>query len=229
MRILIVEDDPMVGQINSRFAGKIPFVTQVDVVTSPAEAETFLEENSCDLLLLDVYFPDGRGPELLKWIRNREIPVQVIFITADNSQETVEKAFHLGALDYLVKPFTFDRFRKAIEEARDRIAKLSGTGKFDQDRLDHFIYGEVPEERALEEPFVLDKGMSYKTYEMVRRKIEQTKGAFTADEMGEALGIARVTIRRYLDFMEKQEILEVNLQYGKIGRPQHYYRLKGSE
>ena len=229
MRILIVEDDPMVGQINSRFAGKIPFVTQVDVVTGPEEARTFLEEKPCDLLLLDVYFPDGRGPELLKWIRNREIPVQVIFITADNSRQTVETAFNLGALDYLVKPFTFDRFKKAVEEARERIAKLGGSGKFDQNRLDQFIYGGIQEEQGGEESFILDKGMSYKTYEMVRKKIEQTKKAFTADEMGESLGIARVTIRRYLDFMEKQGILDVKLQYGKIGRPQHYYRLKGQE
>ena len=52
------------------------------------------------------------------------------------------------------------------------------------------------------------------------------EGSFTAEQIGEKLGMARVTIRRYLDFMDKQGILDVKLQYGKVGRPQHYYRLK---
>ncbi len=227
MRILIVEDDPMVGQINSRFASKIPFVTGVTLAASTEEAKAVLHRESFDLLLLDVYFPTGKGPELLQWIRNRDLPVQVIFITADNSRQTVERAFHLGALDYLVKPFTFTRFKRAVEQARHQIQKLSRSDKFDQTMLDRVFHGEdrIPDEEK--EPFVLDKGMSYKTYELVKNHIDRINDSFTADELGEALGIARVTIRRYLDFMERQGFLEVRLQYGKIGRPQHYYYRKG--
>ena len=97
MNILIVEDDPMVGQINQRFAEKLPFVGECDIVTSTEKAREKLLETSYDLLLLDVYFPTGRGPDLLQWIRNESIPVHVIFITADNSQSTVERGRPSGS------------------------------------------------------------------------------------------------------------------------------------
>lgn len=224
MNILIVEDDPMVGQINKRFAEKLPFVMDCDIAVSPDEAKEILGRKSYELLLLDVYFPSGRGPDLLQWIRNQEIAIQVIFITADNSQETVERATHLGALDYLMKPFTFERFSAALEDAQKKINSINSSGKFNQESLDRLFQRDVEKTGIMN--FDLDKGMSYKTYEMVRRELSQMTDSFTAEELGERLGIARVTIRRYLDFMEKQEILEVSLQYGKVGRPQHYYTMK---
>lgn len=227
MNILIVEDDPMVGQINKRFAEKLPFVLDCDITVDPDEAKEILSRKSYDLLLLDVYFPSGRGPDLLQWIRNQEISIQVIFITADNSQETVERATHLGALDYLMKPFTFERFSAALEDAQIKISSINSRGVFNQESLDKLFQGEVDKTGA--KNIELDKGMSYKTYEIVKRALSQMSDSFTSEEMGEQLGIARVTIRRYLDFMEKQNILEVTLQYGKVGRPQHYYRMKGNK
>ena len=222
MNVLIVEDDPMVGQINQKFARKLPFVTRCDREGSLEGAKNRLLEDVYDLILLDVYFPEGRGPDLLAWIRNKEIPVHVIFITADGSRATVERATHLGALDYLVKPFTFERFRSAMEEADSRIASLAGE-EFSQESLDRvFRKGEAESVRS-----ELDKGMSYKTYDLVWRGIEGVGSAFTAEQLASELGMARVTVRRYLDFMEKQNLLDVKLQYGKIGRPQHYYRKKG--
>jgi len=224
MNILIVEDDPMVGQINMKFARKLPFVMDCDIAINPEEAKKMLIENSYELLLLDVYFPSGRGPDLLQWIRNESIAIQVIFITADNSRETVERATHLGALDYLVKPFTFERFSIALEEAQNKIHSISSSGEFNQESLDRVFQRDS--EHSPVQNNDLDKGMSYKTYEMVRGEISLMTDYFTAEEMGEKLGMARVTIRRYLDFMEKQDLLDVSLQYGKVGRPQHYYRLK---
>ncbi|QEN08744.1 response regulator [Oceanispirochaeta crateris] len=224
MNILIVEDDPMVGQINQKFASKQSFVKDIVIASSLAEAKDLLSRREFDLLLLDVYFPTGRGPDLLQWIRSRKISLDVIFITADNSPGTVERALHLGALDYLVKPFTLERFTDALEDAHRRIMGIQNVRDFDQDSLDHMFHktGEKPVHQSHD----LDKGMSYKTYKTVHDEVMKTKEPFTAEQMGERLGIARVTIRRYLDFMEKQELLTVELQYGKVGRPQHYYHLK---
>ena len=224
MKILIVEDDPMVSQINRKFASKLPFVQKCAAAESIEKAKKLLLQEEFDLLLLDVYFPAGRGPDLLQWIRTKEISLHVIFITADNSQETVERALHLGALDYLVKPFTFERFKKALEDAYDKIKDIHGDKSFSQDALDKFFHKSQDAPDSF--PDNLDKGMSYKTYELVREEVLQTRETFTAEQMGEKLGMARVTIRRYLDYMEKQELLEVKLQYGKIGRPQHFYKVR---
>jgi len=228
MTVLIVEDDPMVAQINRKFAAKLPFVEEVEVVSSPGEAREILEEREFDLLLLDVYFPRGRGPELLQWIRTRNLPVHVIFITADNSQATVERALHLGVLDYLVKPFTFERFRDALEDADRRMGEMTRGDSYDQDVLDRIFKSSEKKDPSQETGTPdLDKGMSYKTYDTVREKVMETTEPFTAEQIGERLGIARVTIRRYLDFLARQGVLDVELRYGKIGRPQHFYRFKG--
>ncbi|MDC7235331.1 MAG: response regulator [Spirochaetales bacterium] len=224
MDILIVEDDPMVGQINQKFARRLPFVRECDIADNPETAKEDLLSKHYDLILLDVYFPTGRGPDLLQWIRNEQIGVHVIFITADNSQETVERAAHLGALDYLVKPFTFERFSAALEEAEVKISSIKGSSSFNQETLDRVFKKEkIPEES---QSFELDKGMSMITYKMVQSELSRMTGEFTAEDMGDKLGMARVTIRRYLDFMEKQGLLTVNLQYGKVGRPQHHYKVK---
>ena len=243
MNILIVEDDPMVGQINSRFARKLSFVGQVQLAENLEEAKVLIEDNSFDLMLLDVYFPNGRGPDLLEWIRGRKIPLDVIFITADKSPQTVERALHLGAVDYLVKPFTFQRFKRALENALERIEGINRSEDFSQEKLDQvFSPGTEAEtgeadgaentqqaqslDDQLLKPADLDKGMSYKTYEHVLGAVVKSNKSFTAEQLGRHLGIARVTIRRYLDYMEKKGILEVELQYGRIGRPQHFYRYR---
>ncbi len=230
MKVLVVEDDPMVGQINSRFASKIPFVKEVVLIESLDEARSILENTEFDILLLDVYFPSGRGLELLQWIRNNKISLDVIFITADKSPDTVERALHLGAVDYIVKPFTFQRFRKALENARRRIEEIDRGEMFSQESLDQvFRQGTRGSENRGAGEEELDKGMSLKTYELVLDQVKKKNAAFTAEQMAESLGMARVTIRRYLDYMERTGIMEVELQYGKIGRPLHYYRYRGGE
>ncbi len=230
MKVLIVEDDPMVGQINSRFAAKIPFVKEVVLSEGLEEAKAILQDKSFDILLLDVYFPGGRGPDLLQWIRNNHIHLNVIFITADKSPETVERALHLGAVDYIVKPFSFQRFKTALENARKRIEEIDRDEMFNQESLDQVFRraAENREEKNSDED-ELEKGMSYKTYELVLEQVKKYPKVFTSEEMAESLGMARVTIRRYLDYMEKKGILKVELQYGKIGRPLHHYRYGGDE
>ena len=222
MNLLIVEDDPMVGLINKKFAGQLDYVKDIFMADSPEKAKEILKSEKIQLILLDVYFPDGRGPELLQWVREEKIPCEVIFITADNSQNTVERALHLGALDYLVKPFTFERFSDALNTANKRIAGLREGEEFSQEDLDKVFKNSA----AVSGPENLDKGLSYKSYDTVSREVRKWKEPFTAEQMAERLGMARVTIRRYLDFMVREGNLEVDLEYGKIGRPQHFYKYR---
>ncbi|MDC7241743.1 MAG: response regulator, partial [Spirochaetales bacterium] len=95
-------------------------------------------------------------------------------------------------------------------------------GEFSQEDLDKvFQKPSLPKG-----PENLDKGLSYKSYDTVSREVRNWSEPFTAEQMAEKLGMARVTIRRYLDFMVREGKLEVDLEYGKIGRPQHFYRYR---
>ena len=112
IRTMIVEDDPMVRQINSKFLAKIKGFSLEKSASNLSEAREFLEKDTVDLILLDVFLPNENGIDFLKWLRKNEIESDVILITADKSIERIKDAFRYGGVDYLIKPFTFERFQE---------------------------------------------------------------------------------------------------------------------
>jgi len=225
MDILIVEDDPMVGRINRQFAEKTGLAGRIEFAETVDEARFLLGKTDFDLVLLDVYLPGAKGTALLKWIREAELPVAVILITADRNPETIEKALNLGAVDYLLKPFTFERFNEALLKVNARIGKLSSAASLraaalEQDTIDA-IFSDGPSPKAE----LLEKGLNRHTYDKIYEAISGREGSFTAEELSSWIGMSRVTVRRYLEQMEMSGTLEKKMEYGKPGRPLNYYRL----
>lgn len=223
MNILIVEDDPMVGRINRQFAEKTGFAGKISTAENVEEAKNILLNNEIDLVLLDVYLPDERGTVLLKWIREEEFNISVIFITADRNPATIEKALNLGAADYLVKPFSYERFKEAVQKVSIRLNRLKSQGAFGQETIDSF-FGDAAAVTTDE----LDKGLNKHTHDKILDAIRCRNKKFTAEELSALTGMSRVTVRRYLEYMERNGTLEKKMEYGKPGRPLNYYRLIGS-
>lgn len=112
---LIVEDDPMVEFIHRNYLEKIGRFQEIYSADAVTDAEYLLQNKQVDLVLLDVHLKNGNGLDLLKEIRNSQQAIEVILITAANETQTIQHGLHLGVLDYLVKPFTYERFRQSIE------------------------------------------------------------------------------------------------------------------
>ena len=222
MDILIVEDDPMVGRINRQFAEKTGLSGRVESAENVEDAISLLNDIDFDLVLLDVYLQGEKGTSLLRWIRKEDLPVSVILITADRNPKTIEKALNLGASDYLVKPFTYERINEALQKVDTRIEKLKTSASFKQDEIDS-IFGEsaVPQVQAMD----LEKGLNNHTYDKILEAVAKRPESFTAEELSSWIGMSRVTVRRYLEHMESGGILEKKMEYGKPGRPLNYYRL----
>ncbi len=115
-KVLIVEDDPMVAMINEQYIGRNKKFCVAGKCKDGKGALEFLENNEVDLLILDVFMPYMDGFETLRQIRKKQISVDVIMVTAANDRESLEEALHLGIVDYLVKPFTFERFCMALDK-----------------------------------------------------------------------------------------------------------------
>ena len=115
-KVLIVEDDPMVAMINEQYIKRNKNFEIVGKCNNGLSALDFIENNTVDLLILDVVMPKMDGFETLRQIRNKQITVDAIMVTAANERESLEEALHLGIVDCLVKPFTFDRFQMALEK-----------------------------------------------------------------------------------------------------------------
>jgi response regulator of citrate/malate metabolism len=225
IKVMLIEDDPMVRDINIKFTNKVSDFKVVDYAASIEEAKDIIKENLPDLILLDIFLPNGNGLELLRWIRNLELNCDVILITAEKSSGAVQEALRYGAVDYLVKPFTFQRFKDALEQYKKRYDSMITLSQIQQDTIDDFVLSTNKCKVAKEEVNLI-KGLSSHTYEQINSFINSKRSLFTADELADETGMARVTVRRYLDYMAKENKLELQIEYGKIGRPTHFYKTK---
>ncbi len=121
--VLIVEDNAQTAERLLKYVNEHPKLHCSSVVDTGEKALKLLLENAYDLLALDVHLPDMSGIEVLE---NLSSHPYVIFITAYDKYAV--KAFDLGAVDYLLKPFSKERFDKAIE--RYLIAKQKSSNSF---------------------------------------------------------------------------------------------------
>jgi response regulator of citrate/malate metabolism len=225
LNVLIVEDDPMVTQINERFLNKVKGYALHKSVNSLDKAKEIISKNSIDLILLDVFFPNGRGIDLLKWIRHKNFKCDVILITADKNIETVEEAFRYGAIDYIIKPFKYRRFEEALNQYKVRKNTFKNFSNSEQEVIDKFTLnaGDVDDKRS---DMGECKGISEQTYNLLMDVIKSLNDrAFTAQDIAELTGFSRITARRYLDYLEQEEKVVLELEYGSVGRPKNKYRL----
>jgi len=112
MKCLAIDDEPLALDIIREFCSKIDFLQLVAACTNPVEAVKMLNQQSIDLIFLDIQMPNISGLEFIRSIKN---PPLVIFTTAFSSYAL--DGFELNALDYLVKPFSFERFFRAVNKA----------------------------------------------------------------------------------------------------------------
>lgn len=114
LRTIALDDEPVALQIIQQHCRTIPFVKLEATFTNPNEAVTWLQKGTTDLLLLDIQMPDISGLELLQSLQPRPLTV---FTTAYS--EHAVQGFELDAIDYLLKPFSAERFLKACQKAKE--------------------------------------------------------------------------------------------------------------
>ncbi|MFT8352251.1 response regulator [Clostridium saccharoperbutylacetonicum] len=228
IKTMIVEDDPMVRDINSKFLNKVKGFSLKKAAANLTEAKEFILQNEIDLILLDVYLPNENGIDFLKWLRSNEIASDVILITADKSVERVREAFRYGGVDYLIKPFTFERFNESLNAFREKLNSYKNNETLEQIELDKLILNSKSSEMIEDElENNLEKGLNKYTYNSIINELNSTEAEYvTTEEVSEKLRIAKVTVRKYLDYMSKQEKLEKIIEYGRVGRPLYKYKIK---
>jgi DNA-binding LytR/AlgR family response regulator len=117
---IAIDDEPLALQLIQEYASKIPFLQLQKTFTNPDEASSWLQQNDVDLLFLDIQMPDINGVQFYKTLVKKPL---VIFTTAYS--EFAVEGFNVDAVDYLLKPFEYDRFLKAAYKANEYIDFLS--------------------------------------------------------------------------------------------------------
>ena len=228
-KVLIVEDDPMVAMINEQYVCKNSQFKVAASCRNGQEALLFLETNKVDLIVLDVFMPYMDGIETLKKIREKKIEAEVIMVTAANDSATIEETMHLGVIDYLIKPFAFERFQVALEKFLSHKKILQTNQVLDQSCIDNMIANsaaEAPSPSPKEIQKDLPKGIQKKTLESICEYFDNNTGWQTVGMIADKLGISIVTARHYLNYLEEEGQITADINYSTGGRPSILYEKK---
>ena len=221
--VVIAEDDPKISEIQTRFVEKVEGFEVVGIGNTISECEDIIEVFQPDLVLLDIYFPDGNGIDLLWKIRPLYKQVDVVLITAAKEVEPLQDAIRGGVFDYILKPTTFSRLQRTLLNFAEHRKKIHGIVNLEQADVDQIIRpvnqnnSQLVDERMPKsiDPLTLDK-----VGDVVRQL--QTEGT-NAETMGARVGISRTTARRYLEYLVSQRVVTPSLVYGSVGRPERLY------
>ena len=221
IRIIVVEDDPMVAQLNADYLDRIEGVRVTGVFANGLEALEYLKKNPVELAVMDVYMPICSGMELLRQIRSTGIQTAVIMITAATEMAVVDEALLLGIVDYLIKPFSYDRLRDSVTRYRDKLSLRQGARQASQDMVDTLMGKHAVIKRGSELP----KGLNSRTLETIRAVLDRERD-HTCESISAASGLSRVTVRHYLNYLIETEVLTSSIDYETGGRPRVLYRMK---
>ncbi|MGP6174315.1 response regulator [Corynebacterium sp. A21] len=207
--VLVVDDDFRVAGIHAEIVESAPGFTVHGTARSVAEAHEMMTANLPDLLLVDLYLPDGDGIELI-----RAFGVDAFVLSASDEAATIRRALHAGALGYLVKPFQ----RQLLADRLDRYARfrhvLAGKRGLRQEKIDQamsILHGQSGSMVAA----------SSATEQLMLEALGE--GELSAAEVAERTGVSRATAQRRLASMASQGVVQVRLRYGSSGRPEHLY------
>lgn len=222
--VLIVEDEPILAELTAEFIQRDPKVKALAIASTLTDAKVMVEKLKPNLILLDNYLPDGKGIELFEYIVNNQLDCYVIFITAASDIETCSRAIRYGAFDYLIKPVSYQRLKHSIERFQLFLYRQSIQQHVNQRRVDELFNLQTKDFVDMNRP---SKGIEEITLQKVKDVFMQTDEPQTVDELVKKTQISKTTARRYLEYCVQTKLLSVEINHGKIGRPERLYKRLG--
>jgi len=218
-KVMIIEDDVAIAEVHRRYLAQIGGYEVIAIATNQAEAHMQLELLNPQLVILDVYLPDGNGLEILRQVRQQQQACDVILVTAARDVDTLQEAMRGGVVDYLLKPVMFPRLEAALKKYQQQRNQFTGACDLDQQLVDKMLQSGGNEEASTRLP----KGIDAVTLDKIRDLFVACR-SLTADESGVKIGASRTTARRYLEYLITTGELEADVVYGTVGRPERSYK-----
>ncbi len=224
--VLVLDDEALVAEAHASYVARIDGFEVRAVAHTAAEAHAAMRRaapTAIDLVLLDLSLPDAPGLELARRLRAERRSVDILAVTAVRDLAAVQEALAVGVVGYLVKPFGFPALRDRLEQyarfrselgARDRAASQAEVDSVFA-ALRHAPGSPLP------------KGLSESTLGLVAGSLRQEGPSLSATEVADALGISRVTARRYLEHLAATGTAARSSRYGAPGRPEIAYAWVG--
>lgn len=221
---LIVEDEPLLAEILVDTLNQLSSYDVIGLADKKESAQKLIRLYQPQLILLDNFLPDGKGIDLIRHTVNIKYSGRIIFITADNHMDTISEALRLGVFDYLIKPVHYQRLQHTLERFARYRSSLRSSEQANQTHVDALFNIQAKDEHIPQESAM--RGIDESTLQRVRQCFSVPQAVHTADSLSRLLGSSKTTARRYLEQGVKNEFLEAEIIYGKVGRPERIYRGK---
>lgn len=200
INVLLVDDEALTLELHRTSIERLEGFRVVAECSGARAAVTAIldgpQAREIDLVLLDMTMPDGTGLDVLRHVRAHAADVDVIAITAVRDADVVRQVVALGAVQYLVKPFTATTFRERMEQYRAYRERMrDAAGEATQAEIDALLGALRPTGTI-----TLPKGLSADSLERVTETV-RTRRSLSASEAADMLGMSRVAARRYLEHL----------------------------
>jgi response regulator of citrate/malate metabolism len=219
LRVLVVEDEPIAAEAHTAYVSRVPGFMPVATVGTSQAALKALQDKHIDVVLLDMNLPDRHGLDVVRAMRAAGHRADVIAVTSARDLEVVRAAVSLGIVQYVLKPFVFATLRERL---------LAYRAYRDQ----HGAGQEISTQAEVDEVFAwarsggeahLPKGMGEELLTRVSRVLREADGGRSASELGQTLGVSRVTARRYAEHLCETKVVVRRSRYAGAGRPEVEY------
>ena len=218
---MIIEDDPRASYALESTINQHSDFEVVAVSETYADALMHYELYKPQLVFVDITLPDGNGIDVIQKLRHDGANCYFIMTTAERDATTVEQAVQLGISDYLVKPLRMSRVRQALDDYKLYRQKLATHETVDQGAIDQ-ILGKRSPTPVRRTP----KGIDATTLDTLKKILKDEKLTdFSVDDMSERMNVSRITVRRYLEYLESEGVVKMVLNYKTGGRPRRLYQL----
>ena len=219
LRVLVVEDEPVAADAHTAYVSRVEGFAVAATVGTTQAALKALQDKQIDVVLLDMNLPDRHGLDVVRAMRAAGHRADVIAVTSARDLEVVRAAVSLGVVQYVLKPFVFATLRDRLLAYRAyRHQVTSGAQLGTQAEVDEVFAGAHGAREAR-----LPKGMGEELLARVSRLLRDSPDGLSASEMGEALGVSRVTARRYAEHLCDTRLAVRRSRYAGAGRPEVEY------
>ncbi|MEV0245346.1 response regulator [Nocardia sp. NPDC050712] len=228
IRVLIVEDEPLIAEAHHAYVARIEGFTPVGIAHTGrdamrAAAEAAAAGTPIDLVLMDIGLPDTSGLDVAAALSGLAPRPDVIAITSARDLTMVRTAVSHGVVLYLLKPFTFAAFREKLERYREfRTALPAGESAVTQHDVDRALAALRTTDQRAGAP----KGVAPQTLEEISRVVRDAADGMTAADTAIAIGVSRITAWRYLEKLADDGLVLRRSDYGRAGRPKTRYLWK---
>ena len=219
LRVLVVEDEPIAAEAHTAYVNRVAGFVPVATVGTSQAALKALQDKQIDVVLLDMNLPDRHGLDVVRAMRAAGHRADVIAVTSARDLEVVRAAVSLGIVQYVLTPFDVATLRerllayRAYRDQHDHGQEISTQAEVDEVFAGARSGGETH----------LPKGMGEELLSRVSRVLREADGGRSASVLAEALGVSRVTARRYAEHLCETRVVVRRSRYAGAGRPEVEY------